>query len=76
MKSADNIVELTDKDIKKYTKLKEGESIKSNDLVHIEENTYAKVGKGTLSAGTAGTINSASIHSFIIYSKPKKTMQP
>ncbi len=48
MKSADNIVELTDKDIKKYTKLKEGESIKSDDLVHIEENTYAKVGKGTI----------------------------
>ncbi len=48
MKSADNIVELTDKDIKKYTKLKEGESIKSDDLVHIEENTYAKVGKGNV----------------------------
>ena len=48
MKSADNIVDLTDKDIKKYTKLKEGESIKSDDLVHIEENTYAKVGKGTI----------------------------
>jgi translation elongation factor P/translation initiation factor 5A len=48
MKSADNIVELTDKDIKKYTKLKEGESIKSDDLVHIEENTYAKVGKGNI----------------------------
>ena len=48
MKSAANIVELTDKDIKKYTKLKEGESIKSDDLVHIEENTYAKVGKGNV----------------------------
>ncbi len=48
MKSADNIIELTDKDVKKYTKLKEGESIKSDDLVHIEENTYAKVGKGNI----------------------------
>lgn len=48
MKSAANIVELTDKDIKKYTKLKEGEGIKSDDLVHIEENTYAKVGKGSI----------------------------
>jgi hypothetical protein len=48
MKSADNVVELTDKDIKKYTKLKEGESIKPDDLVHIEENTYAKVGKGNI----------------------------
>ncbi len=48
MKSADNVVELTDKDIKKYTKLKEGEGIKSDDMVHIEENTYAKVGKGNV----------------------------
>ena len=48
MKSADNVVELTDKDIKKYTKLKEGESIKSDDLVHIEENTYVIVGKGNI----------------------------
>jgi hypothetical protein len=30
-------------------------------------NTNAKVGKGTLSAGTAGTVNSASIHSFMMY---------
>jgi hypothetical protein len=48
MKSADNVVELTDKDIKKYTKLKEGEGIKSDDLVHIEENTYAKLGNGNI----------------------------
>jgi len=48
MKSADNIVEIEEVELKKYTKLKEGESIKSDDLVHIEENTYAKVGKGTI----------------------------
>jgi len=48
MKSADNVIELTEKDSKKYIKLKEGESIKSSDLIHIEENTYAKVGKGNV----------------------------
>ena len=48
MKSADNIVEIEEVELKKYTKLKEGESIKSDDLVHIEENTYAKVGKGNI----------------------------
>jgi hypothetical protein len=48
MKSADNIVELTDKDIKKYTKLKEGEGIKTNDLIHVYDNFYAKLSKGSV----------------------------
>jgi translation elongation factor P/translation initiation factor 5A len=48
MKSADNIVEIEEVELKKYTKLKEGTKIESDDLVHIEENTYAKVGKGNI----------------------------
>jgi nicotinate-nucleotide pyrophosphorylase len=47
MKSADNIVELTDKDIKKYTKLKEGTKIEPGDLVYIYDNCYAKLSKGS-----------------------------
>ena len=47
MKSADNIVELTDKDIKKYTKLKEGSKIEEGDLVNVYDNTYAKLSKGS-----------------------------
>lgn len=44
-----NLVEIDEKEAgKKYKKLKEGESIKSDDFVHIEENTYAKVGKGNV----------------------------
>jgi hypothetical protein len=47
MKSADNIVELTDKDIKKYTKLKEGSKIEEGDLVNVYDNTYAEISKGS-----------------------------
>ena len=47
MKSADNIVELTDKDIKKYTKLKEGSKIEEGDLVNVYDNTYAELSKGS-----------------------------
>ena len=46
MKSADNVVELTESDIKKYTKLKEGTKIEVDDLVHVYDNTYAKLSKG------------------------------
>ena len=48
MKSADNIVELTDKDIKKYTKLKDGSKIEPNDLIHVYDNFYAKLSKGSV----------------------------
>ena len=48
MKSADNVVELTDSDIKKYTKLKEGIKIEPNDCVHIYDNFYAKLSKGSI----------------------------
>ncbi len=47
MKSADNIVELTDKDIKKYTKLKEGSKIEEGDLVNVSDNTYAELSKSS-----------------------------
>jgi len=47
MKSADNIVELTDKDIKKYIKLKEGFKIEEGDLVNVYDNTYAEISKGS-----------------------------
>ena len=47
MKSADNIVELTDKDIKKYIKLKEGSKIEEGDLVNVYDNTYAELSKGS-----------------------------
>ena len=48
MKSADNIVELKDSELKKYTKLKEGSKIEDGDLVHVYDNTYVKLSKGNL----------------------------
>ena len=48
MKSADNVVELTESDIKKYTKLKEGIKIEPNDYVHIYDDFYAKLSKGSI----------------------------
>lgn len=48
MKSATNIIEVTDKNIKKYIKLKEGDEIKVDDLIHIDEDNYAIVGKGNI----------------------------
>ena len=47
MKSADNIVEIEEVELKKYTKLKEGTRIEVNDLVHIYDNTYARLSKGS-----------------------------
>ena len=46
MKSADNVVEIEESELKKYTKLKEGIKIEVDDLVHIYENTYVKLSKG------------------------------
>jgi hypothetical protein len=48
MKSADNVVELTESDIKKYTKLKDGSKIEPNDLIHVYDNFYAKLSKGSV----------------------------
>ena len=47
MKSADNMVELEEVELKKYTKLKEGTKIEVNDLVHVYDNTYARLSKGS-----------------------------
>jgi hypothetical protein len=47
MKSADNIVEIEEVELKKYTKLKEGTKIESGDLVYIYDNYYAKLSKGS-----------------------------
>jgi len=47
MKIADNIVEIEEVELKKYTKLKEGTKIEVNDLVHVYDNTYARLSKGS-----------------------------
>lgn len=48
MKTADNVIEIEESDIKKYTKLKEGIKIEVDDLVHIYDNFYAKLSKGNI----------------------------
>lgn len=48
MKSADNIVTLSDSDLKKYTKLKEGTKIEPDDLVQVYDDVYAKLSKGSV----------------------------
>ena len=45
MKSADNIVELKDSELKKYKK--EGTKIEDGDLVNVYDNTYAELSKGS-----------------------------
>ena len=47
MKSADNIVEIQESELKKYTKLKEGSKIEDGDLVNVYDNTYAELSKGS-----------------------------
>ena len=47
MKSADNIVEVQESELKKYTKLKEGSKIEEGDLVNVYDNTYAELCKGS-----------------------------
>ncbi len=48
MKSADNIVEIQESELKKYTKLKEGIKFEVGDLVNVYDNTYAKITKGSI----------------------------
>ena len=45
MKSADNIVEVQESELKKYIKLKEGSKIEEGDLVNVYDNTYAELSK-------------------------------
>lgn len=47
MKTADNMVDIEEKDLKKYTKLKEGTKFEVGDLVNVYDNTYAKISKGS-----------------------------
>jgi hypothetical protein len=47
MKSADNIVEVQESELKKYTKLKDGSKIEEGDLVNVYDNTYAELSKGS-----------------------------
>ena len=47
MKSADNIVEIQESELKKYTKLKEGSKIEDGDLVNVYDNAYAELSKGS-----------------------------
>jgi 3-dehydroquinate synthase class II len=47
MKSADNIVEVQESELKKFTKLKEGSKIEEGDLVNVYDNTYAELSKGS-----------------------------
>lgn len=47
-KFAENLVDITESNKSKYTKLKEGEDIKSGDYLHIDEETYAEIGKGNI----------------------------
>ena len=48
MKSADNVVEIEESELKKYTKLKDGSKIEPNDLIHVYDNFYAKLSKGSV----------------------------
>ena len=48
MKSAYNIVEVQESELKKYTKLKEGTKIEDDDLVNVYDNTYAQLSKGNI----------------------------
>ena len=45
---AENLIKISDSDVKKYIKLKEGDGIKSGDFLHIFDDIYAEIGKGNL----------------------------
>lgn len=47
-KFAENLVDIKDSNLSNYKKLKEGEDIKSGDYLHIDEETYAEIGKGNI----------------------------
>ena len=47
-KFAENLVEIKESNLSNYKKLKEGEDIKSGDCLHIDEETYAEIGKGNI----------------------------
>lgn len=47
-KTADNLVDINESNLSKYKKLKDGEDIRSGDLVHIYDETYAELSNGHL----------------------------
>ena len=47
-KFAENLVDIKESTLSNYKKLKEGEDIKSGDYLHIDEETYAEIGKGSI----------------------------
>jgi hypothetical protein len=47
-KFADNLVDIKESNIVNFKKLKEGDDIKSGDYLHIDEDTYAEIGKGNI----------------------------
>ena len=47
-KFAENLVEIKESNLSNYKKLKDGEDIKSGDYLHIDEDTYAEIGKGNI----------------------------
>lgn len=44
---AKNIVEIQQKDLKKYTKVKEGEKFAAGDLIHLIDSDYVEVCEGS-----------------------------
>ena len=47
-KFAENLVDIKESNLSNYKKLKEGEDIKPGDYLHIDEETYAEIGKGNV----------------------------
>ena len=47
-KFAENLVDIKESNVSNFKKLKEGEDIKSGDYLHIDEETYAEIGKGNI----------------------------
>jgi hypothetical protein len=45
---ADNLVRVEEKEMTKYTKLKEGSDIDPGDLLHIFDDIYAIIGEGNI----------------------------
>ena len=47
-KFAENLVDIKDSNLSNFKKLKDGDDIKSGDYLHIDEETYAEIGKGNI----------------------------
>lgn len=43
-----NLEDISESDVSKYKKLKEGDDIKVGDYIHIFDESYAEIGKGCL----------------------------